>query len=120
MAPGAPDLRAFFTSATADFEAAHPGDRVQVQFVPWASAHDQFVTAIGGGQVPDVAELGSTWTPAFGDIGALEPADLPADAYVQSLVDGATIDRTAYGVPWYAGARALIYRTDVLAPPGLR
>src|SRR5207302_2531506 len=48
MEPGAPELRAFLTSATADFEAAHRGDRVEVQFVPWASAHDQFVTAIGG------------------------------------------------------------------------
>ena len=76
MEPGNPELRAFFTSATAEFEAAHPGDRVAVQFVPWASAHDQFVTAIGGGQMPDVAEMGSTWTPEFGDIGALEPAEL--------------------------------------------
>ncbi len=119
MEPGAPELRAFFTSATTEFETVHPGDRVEVQFVPWASAHDQFVTAIGGGQVPDVAEMGSTWTPEFGDIGALEPTDLPAGAYVQSLVDGATIDRTAYGVPWYAGARALIYRADVLSQLGL-
>jgi N,N'-diacetylchitobiose transport system substrate-binding protein len=125
MEPGAPELRNFFTSATTDFEAAHPGDRVAVQFVPWASAHDQFVTAIGGGQVPDVAEMGSTWTPEFGDIGAFEPADLGGGAsggsgrYVQSLVDAATVDGTAYGVPWYAGARALIYRTDVLASLGL-
>jgi N,N'-diacetylchitobiose transport system substrate-binding protein len=119
MEPGSPDLRAFFTTATGEFEAAHPGDRVQVQFVPWASAHDQFVTAIGGGQVPDVAEMGSTWTPEFGDLGALEPVELGDDRYVPSLVDGATVDDTAYGVPWYAGARALIYRADVLAELGL-
>jgi len=117
MEPGSPDLRTFLTGATGDFEAAHPGDRVQIQFVPWASAHDQFVTAIGGGQVPDVAEMGSTWTPEFGDIGALEPADVGA-GYVQSLVDGATVDGKVYGVPWYAGARALIYRSDVLASLG--
>ena len=125
MEPGNPELRDFFTSASGEFEAAHPGDRVAVQFVPWASAHDQFVTAIGGGQVPDVAEMGSTWTPEFGDIGALEPADLgddgsaASDRYVPSLVEGATVDDTAYGIPWYAGARALIYRTDVLASHGL-
>ncbi|HEV7688952.1 MAG TPA: extracellular solute-binding protein [Acidimicrobiia bacterium] len=124
MEPGAPELRAFFTSATADFEAAHRGDRVEVQFVPWASAHDQFVTAIGGGQVPDVAEMGSTWTPEFGDIGALEPADVAGPPggpgrFVPSLVEGATVDGKVYGVPWYAGARALIYRADVLAALGL-
>ncbi|HET9771795.1 MAG TPA: extracellular solute-binding protein [Acidimicrobiia bacterium] len=126
MEPGSPDLRAFFTDATTEFQTAHPGDRVDVQFVPWASAHDQFVTAIGGGQVPDVAEMGSTWTPEFGDIGALEPADLGGDdgsaasgRYVDSLVEGATVEDTVYGIPWYAGARALIYRTDVLASLGL-
>ena len=118
MEPGSPELRAFFTSATADYEAGHPGDRVAVQFVPWASAHDQFVTAIGGGQTPDVAEMGSTWTPEFADIGALEPADL-SGRYIQSLVDAATVGGKAYGVPWYAGARALIYRADVLRSLGL-
>lgn len=130
MEPGNPELRDFFTSATGEFEAANPGDRVAVQFVPWASAHDQFVTAIGGGQMPDVAEMGSTWTPEFGDIGALEPAELGetgsddgagdgADRFVSSLVEGATVDGTVYGVPWYAGARALIYRADVLDSLGL-
>ncbi len=134
MEPGAPELRAFFTSATADFEAAHPGMKVSVQFVPWASAHDQFVTAIGGGQMPDVAEMGSTWTPEFADIGALEPVDLfhqigpePIGSgdylrslvYLPSLVDAATVGGKVYGVPWYAGARALIYRADVLQSLGL-
>src|SRR5258706_7324505 len=74
--------------------------------------------------------MGSTWTPEFGDIGALEPADLAAPGaegsaadgsgrFVPSLVEGATVDGKVYGVPWYAGARALIYRSDVLAALGL-
>jgi len=128
MEPGSAELRAFFTSATTEFESAHPGDRVSVQFVPWASAHDQFVTAIGGGQMPDVAEMGSTWTAEFADIGALEPVDLfhltgpepiGSRIYLPSLVDAATVGGKAYGVPWYAGARALIYRADVLSALGL-
>jgi N,N'-diacetylchitobiose transport system substrate-binding protein len=119
MEPGSPDLKAFITQATTDFERTHAGAKVAVQFVPWASAHDQFVTAVGGGQVPDVAEMGSTWTPEFGDIGALAPVPATVDGYVQSLVEGATVDGKVYGVPWYAGIRALIYRTDVLAELGL-
>ena len=121
MEPGAPELKGFFEQATRDFEAGHEGSRVKVQFVPWASAHDQFVTAIGGDQVPDVAEMGSTWTPEFGDVGALAPVegDL-GDRYVKSLVEGATVEGEVYGLPWYAGARALIYRSDVLTSLGLR
>lgn len=119
MEPGSPELKTYFEQATADFERSHPGADVAVQFVPWANAHDQFVTAIGGGQVPDVAEMGSTWTPEFGDIGALVPAEGDLDGYVKSLVEGATVGGEVYGLPWYAGARALIYRTDVLAGLGL-
>lgn len=119
MEPGSPELKTYFTQASTDFESAHPGARVEVQFVPWASAHDQFVTAIGGRQTPDVAEMGSTWTPEFGGTGVLAPAEGDLDGYVDSLVEGATVDGKVYGLPWYAGARALIYRTDVLAGLGL-
>jgi N,N'-diacetylchitobiose transport system substrate-binding protein len=120
MEPGAPELKQFFEQATRDFELEHDGARVKVQFVPWATAHDQFLTAVGGRQVPDVAEMGSTWTPEFGDAGALAPVktDL-GDRYVRSLVEGATVDDQVYGLPWYAGARALIYRKDVLDSLGL-
>ncbi len=119
MEPGSPELKTFFTQASTDFTAAHPGAKVEVQFVPWVSAHDQFVTAIGGNQTPDVAEMGSTWTPEFGGTGVLAPAEGDLDGYVHSLVEGATVDGEVYGVPWYAAARALIYRKDVLAGLGL-
>jgi N,N'-diacetylchitobiose transport system substrate-binding protein len=119
MEPGSPELKTYFTQASTDFESAHPGAQVEVQFVPWASAHDQFVTAIGGNQPPDVAEMGSTWTPEFGGTGVLAPAEGDLDGYVHSLVEGATVEGKVYGLPWYAGARTLIYRTDVLAGLGL-
>jgi N,N'-diacetylchitobiose transport system substrate-binding protein len=32
-----------------DFQAANPGTTVKIEFVPWAQAHDKFVTAIAGG-----------------------------------------------------------------------
>ena len=100
----------FKTYAT-DFEAEHAGTEVNVEFVPWAQAHDKFTTAIAGGKVPDVAEMGTTWTPEFADQGAFEPVDPAASGdYVSSLVDAATLDDEVWGKPWYAGARALIYR----------
>ena len=48
------------------------------------------MTAIAGG-VPDVAEMGTTWTPEFADQGAfVEVAKPPAGEYVSSLIDAAT------------------------------
>src|SRR5207247_1663379 len=103
------------------FEAQHPGTKVNIEFVPWAQAHDKFVTAIAGGKVPDVAEMGTTWTPEFANEGAFEEVPKAGSGqYVSSLVDAATLNGKVYGKPWYAGARALIYRKDVLGKAGVQ
>src|SRR6201991_5394672 len=121
MDPGSPKIQGVVNQYGKDFEAAHPGTKVDIQFVPWAQAHDKFVTAIAGGKVPDVAEMGTTWTPEFADQGAmLEQPEIAKDEYVSSLVDAATLDGKVYGKPWYAGARALIYRKDLLDKAGVQ
>ena len=120
MQPGTEEVEQIINDTAAAFEESHEGATVDVQFVPWANAHDQFVTAIGGGQVPDVAEMGTTWTPEFAALGAFLPADISPDGdYVESLVTAGNVDGEAYGYPWYAGARSLIYRTDVFEELGL-
>lgn len=120
MDPGSPKIQGVVNQYGKDFEAAHPGTKIDIQFVPWAQAHDKFVTAIAGGKVPDVAEMGTTWTPEFADQGALlEQPGIGEGEYVSSLVDAATLDEKVYGKPWYAGARALIYRKDFLEKAGV-
>src|SRR4051794_26057840 len=120
MDPGSPKIQDVVKQYGTDFQAAHPGTKVNVQFVPWAQAHDKFVTAIAGGKVPDVAEMGTTWTPEFADQGGLtEQPKISKGQYVSSLVDAATLNGKVYGKPWYAGARGLIYRKDILAKAGV-
>jgi N,N'-diacetylchitobiose transport system substrate-binding protein len=120
MDPGSPAVQKIVKQYATDFQAKHPGTTVNIEFVPWAQAHDKFVTAIAGGKVPDVAEMGTTWTPEFAAQGGLveQPKFKPGD-YVSSLVDAATYQGKVYGKPWYAGARALIYRKDVLEKAGV-
>jgi N,N'-diacetylchitobiose transport system substrate-binding protein len=121
MDPGSPKLQDLVKGYATEFQARNPGTKVNVEFVPWAQAHDKFTTAIAGGKVPDVAEMGTTWTPEFADQGAFE--EVPAAAggkYVSSLVDAATLDGKVWGKPWYAGARALIYRKDLLDKAGVK
>lgn len=119
MQPGSEELEGVIQGTADAFMEENPDATVNIQFVPWASAHDQFVTAVGGGQVPDLAEMGTTWTPEFAALGALAPIEGEVSGdYVESLVDSATVDGEVYGRPWYAGARAFIYRTDVLEEVG--
>jgi N,N'-diacetylchitobiose transport system substrate-binding protein len=103
------------------FETANPGTKVKVDFISWPQAHDKFTTSIAGGQVPDVAEVGTTWTPEFAALGAFVEQEKPAEGeYVSSLVDAGTVDGKFYGKPWYAGARAYFYRTDVFEKAGVK
>jgi N,N'-diacetylchitobiose transport system substrate-binding protein len=120
MEPGTPALKEFINGTVRDFQKAHAGKTVKVQFVPWPAAHDQFISAIGGGQVPDLAEVGTTWNPEFAAVGALDEIRERLDGYVPSLLESATLEGKRYGLPWYAGARGLIYRKDVLAQLGLQ
>jgi N,N'-diacetylchitobiose transport system substrate-binding protein len=120
MDPGSPALQGVINDYATEFEKANPGTTVNVEFVPWAQAHDKFTTAIAGGKVPDVAEMGTTWTPEFAEQGAFTEVDKAgAGEYVSSLVDAATLDGKVWGKPWYAGARGLIYRKDVLEKAGV-
>ncbi|MFD0774415.1 sugar ABC transporter substrate-binding protein [Streptomonospora algeriensis] len=116
-----PDATAYFEGIGERFREK-TGAEANVEFVPWADAHDKFTTAIAGNTMPDVAEVGTTWTPEFAGAGAL--TDLsdrvgPTGAYVPGLTEAGTLDGGLYGVPWYAGVRAVIYRTDVFAALGL-
>lgn len=120
MEPGNPDVQATIDGFGEEFESMHEDVTINIDYVPWANAHDQFTTGIAGGQVPDLAEMGNTWTPEFAEVGAFAPVEPPDGVeFVDGLAQSATLDGTTYGYPWYAGARALIYRTDVFEEAGV-
>ncbi|MFE1166720.1 extracellular solute-binding protein [Nocardiopsis sp. NPDC058789] len=108
-------------AAVAEFEAAHDGVDVQVQYIPVETRAERFQGAfLDPGSAPDVAEYGNTdlagYVESAGfvdlteDLADWEPhEDIAADVAATAQVDGAS-----YGVPWFLGARALFYRTDVL------
>jgi len=119
-----PDADPFFADVKADFEADTQAT-LDVQYVPWTAAHDKFTTSIAGGTTPDVAEVGTTWVPEFADAGALvdlteqvEASGL-SDDLVPALKEAGTMDGALYGMPWYAGVRSFVYRTDIFDKHGL-
>lgn len=110
-----PDATEYFDALSKDFQDEH-GMSVKVEYVPWADAHDRFTKGMAGGTLPDVAELGTTFTPEFAEVGALvDLTDRIGDtgAYNEALAEAGTYEGSVYGMPWYAGVRSVIYRTDV-------
>ncbi|HEX6577406.1 MAG TPA: extracellular solute-binding protein [Jiangellaceae bacterium] len=120
MDPGNPEIRETIDATAAAFEGAHEGVTIDIDYVPPADTHDRFAIGIAAGLVPDLAEMGTTWTPGFGEQGALAPVqEAEGFEYVDALVESGTVAGTTYGYPWYADVTALIYRTDVFDQAGV-
>jgi multiple sugar transport system substrate-binding protein len=114
------------TELLAGFEREHPGIRVEVQQLPYVSAHEKLLTAFVGDATPDLAPIGNTWLSEFAALGALAPLDAdiasspvvrPAD-YFAGIWDTNQVDGVRYGVPWYVDTRLVFYRPDVFAAAG--
>lgn len=122
-----PDARPFFKEAAKAFKKKTGAD-IKVEYQQWATAQKKFTTAIEGGpdQVPDVAEVGTTWVPQFAETGGLvdvtdkvKEAGLNDDL-VEGLKDAGTLDGKQYGMPWYAGVRSIVYRKDLFEKHDLK
>jgi multiple sugar transport system substrate-binding protein len=110
----------------AAFEREHPGIRIDVQQLPWSSAHEKLLTAFVGDATPDLAQLGNTWLPELAALGALAPLDAEVAAspvvrppdYFTGIWETNEVDGALYGVPWYVDTRLVFYRSDLLAAAG--
>ncbi|WP_324288255.1 sugar ABC transporter substrate-binding protein [Pseudoxanthomonas sp. SL93] len=110
-----------------EFERQNPGIRVDLQSIPWLSAHEKLLTAFAGEALPDVSPIGNTWIPEFAALGALEPLDdeinatagFDAGDYFPGVWDTGVVDGRTYAVPWYVETRLPFYRRDMLARAGI-
>ena len=103
------------------FMEEFPDVSVEVTAVPWDAAHERLVTAIAGGDVPDVSMIGTTWMGEFATMGGLAPTPDSIDpaAFFEGAWDTTVVDGTSYGVPWYVETRLVYYRTDLAEEGGV-
>src|SRR5262245_44370057 len=110
--------------ANAAFEAKHPGVKVKVEYQTWGDHLTKFDATIAGGNVPDVLELGNTQTTKYMASGALKQLkakNFPnSKTWLKGLRASCTYGGKLFCVPYYAGARAVIYRKDQYKSAGIR
>jgi N,N'-diacetylchitobiose transport system substrate-binding protein len=122
MNGSAPD--AVIQRVNAQFNQAHPNTKVNIQIQQWDGILEKTTTALASNNPPDVLEIGSTLVSKFADSGGLEDltgkkSELGGDGWLQGLTDAGTLDGKLYGVPYYAGDRAVLYRKDLFAKAGI-
>jgi len=114
----------FVNYAITEFNKIHPDVKVNFERQQWTGIVEKLTTALSSSDSPDVVELGNTQAQAFEAAGALQDltakkADLGGDDLLQSLVEAGTYDGKFYGLPYYAGARVIIYRKDLFEKSGI-
>ena len=118
---GWPDVVA---SATATFKAQHPDVDVKVQYQSWGDHLTKFDAGIAGGDAPDVIEFGNTETTKYMAAGALRgitPGNYPnSSTWLAGLKASCTYGGHTFCIPYYAGARAVIYRKDNYRAAGIK
>ena len=73
-------LSQYQQEAVKSFEAANPGIHIEVTTVPYPEYQQRLLTAVQGGNAPDVSTIDQIWVAAFAQAGAIEPLDDQAKA----------------------------------------
>lgn len=110
--------------ANRNFKAQHPDVEVDVQYQSWGNHLQKFDAGLAGGDAPDVIELGNTEMTKYMAAGAFKTLSQSAfpnnKTWLQGLKGSCQYNGKLYGVPYYAGARAVIYRKDQYKGAGIK
>jgi N,N'-diacetylchitobiose transport system substrate-binding protein len=112
-------------AATAKFKADTKAD-VTVEYQQWANHLTKLDATLAGKDVPDVIELGNTeaskyvFNGAFSDLTGKKSTFDNSSTWLSGLSEPCVYNNKTYCVPYYAGARVLIYRTDLFQAAGLQ
>jgi ABC-type glycerol-3-phosphate transport system substrate-binding protein len=89
------------------FMAENPDIRVEVTTIPYPEYQQRLLTAVQGGNAPDIATLDQIWVGAFAQAGAVADltdeaaaAGLTRDQFFGGAWDSAVVDGKLYGIPF--------------------
>ncbi|WP_342241948.1 ABC transporter substrate-binding protein [Inquilinus sp. OTU3971] len=122
--PAQPDAKAMQVQIAA-FEQAHPDIRIETQNIAFSALHDKLVTAVAGGDAPDISWGLPEWFGELYRMGALldltpYAADWPGrEAIYPNVIEALTIDGKLMAMPHYLGIRALLYHEETLKKTGI-
>jgi N,N'-diacetylchitobiose transport system substrate-binding protein len=111
-------------AATKAFQAKHPGVGVDIEYQQWPTHLTKLDAAIAGNNAPDVVEMGNTETTKYmaaGAFASLQAKSFPnSKKWLVALKGSCSFNGKLYCVPYYAGARAVIYRKDYYRQAGIK
>jgi N,N'-diacetylchitobiose transport system substrate-binding protein len=114
------------TAANQAFTRQHPDVEVKIEYQTWGDHLTKFDAALAGNTAPDVIEMGNTEMTkymaagAFADLTSARSSIPNSRTWLRGLAASSTYQGKLFGVPYYAGARGVIYRKDLYRQAGIR
>lgn len=104
-----------------EFKKDNPDVEIKMTEVPGEEFQSKMTAAITAGTVPDLIYAFTENQPGLLATGGFDPVPaglVDEDAFFEAMWNNSVVDDVAYGVPWYAYANLLIYRTDLAKTAG--
>ncbi len=120
-------LSQFQQEAVDRFMAENPDITVEVTTIPYPEYQQRLLTAVQGGNAPDIATLDQIWVAAFAQAGAVADltdfaasAGLTRDGFFGGAWDSAVFDGRLYGIPFNVDVwQFSFYNQDLLDAAGV-
>ena len=120
-------LSQYQQEAVKSFEAENPGIKVEVTTVPYPEYQQRLLTAVQGGNAPDVSTIDQIWVAAFAAAGVIEPLDelaeagnVTADSFFPGAWASANYDGNLWGIPFNVDVwQFSFYNEDILKAAGV-
>jgi N,N'-diacetylchitobiose transport system substrate-binding protein len=125
LMPDAKDFGTALADATTAFNRIYPNVKVNVEFQTWGDHLKKLDAALVAKKGPDVVEFGNTEVMKYSAAGAL--TDLSgfksrfgnSSSWLNALTEAGSYEGKLYAVPYYAGARAIMYRPSMFKAQGI-
>ena len=120
-------LSQFQQEAVDRFMAENPGIKVEVTTIPYPEYQQRLLTAVQGGNAPDIATLDQIWVAAFAEAGAVanlagnaEALGLSRDQFFPGAWDSTNYNDGLYGIPFNVDVwQFSFYNQDLLDAAGI-
>ncbi|NOZ33402.1 MAG: sugar ABC transporter substrate-binding protein [Alphaproteobacteria bacterium] len=120
-------LSQFQQAAVDRFMAENPNIKVEVTTIPYPEYQQRLLTAVQGGNAPDIATLDQIWVGAFAQAGAVAElseqaaaSGLSRDQFFPGAWDSANFNGGLYGIPFNVDVwQFSFYNKDLLDAAGV-
>lgn len=120
-------LSKFQQAAIDRFMTENPDIKVEVTTIAYPEYQQRLLTAVQGGNAPDIATLDQIWVAAFAQAGAVSDltdfaaaAGLSRDKFFGGAWDSAVVDGQLYGIPFNVDVwQFSFYNQDLLDAAGV-